>query len=208
LSLQQIILKSREQDNVFGFDDTYLDLARALRQQTTKGKNYAEFAASRSRLEKLLGGVVEYDQASGRWQFVTGRQRFPIGVTAEGIKKIAILDTLLGNRYLDPSSIVIIDEPESALHPTAISEHELPASFKVLDLAKADFRLVLVIKGDPSPWPEAWLPPIKDELALRLQPLVNTWRLSPTAVMVFNEALAKQYGLILGQPSASTPAQG
>ncbi|MBV5332229.1 hypothetical protein JZU54_01325, partial [bacterium] len=68
--------------------------------------------------------------------------------------------------------------------------------------------LVLVIKGDPSPWPEAWLPPIKDELALRLQPLVNTWRLSPTAVMVFNEALAKQYGLILGQPSASTPAQG
>lgn len=122
LSLQQIILKSREQDNVFGFDDTYLDLARALRQPTTKGKNYPEFAASRSRLESILGGVIEYDQASGRWQFVTGRQRFPIGVTAEGVKKIAILDTLLGNRYLDPGSIVLIDEPESALHPKAISE--------------------------------------------------------------------------------------
>jgi ABC-type transport system involved in cytochrome c biogenesis ATPase subunit len=121
LSLQQIILKSREQDKLFGFDDTYLDLARALRQPTTKGKNYPEFAVSRSRLENMLGGVIEYDQASGRWQFVTGRQRFPIGVTAEGIKKIAILDTLLGNRYLDTRSIVIIDEPESALHPTAIS---------------------------------------------------------------------------------------
>ena len=42
--------------------------------------------------------------------------------TAEGVKKIAILDTLLGNRYLDKESIVFIDEPESALHPTAIVE--------------------------------------------------------------------------------------
>src|SRR5258707_1574333 len=32
LSLHNIILKSRETDKVFGFDDTYLDLARALRQ--------------------------------------------------------------------------------------------------------------------------------------------------------------------------------
>ena len=39
LSLHHIILKSREQDKVFGFDDTYLDLARALRQSTIKGKN-------------------------------------------------------------------------------------------------------------------------------------------------------------------------
>jgi AAA15 family ATPase/GTPase len=122
LSLHTIILKAREQDKVFGFDDTYYDLAKALRISTSKGKNYKEFAESRRRLEDILGGVVEYDDASGRWQFVKGRQKFPIGVTAEGIKKIAILDTLLGNRYLDPNSVVLIDEPESALHPTAISQ--------------------------------------------------------------------------------------
>ena len=45
-----------------------------------------------------------------------------LGVTAEGIKKIAILDTLLGNRYLDKDSVVFIDEPEAALHPVAISK--------------------------------------------------------------------------------------
>jgi len=122
LSLHQIILKSREQDKVFGFDDTYLDLARALRQSPKMGKNYAEFAKSRQSLEDILGGRVEYDETSGRWQFKKGNQKFPIGVTAEGIKKIAILDTLLGNRYLDPSSIVFIDEPESALHPVAVSK--------------------------------------------------------------------------------------
>jgi len=122
LSLQPVILKSREQDKVFGFDDTYLDLARALRQPRTKGRNFPEFAASRKNLEEIVGGVIEYDEASARWQFFSGRYRFPMGVTAQGIKKIAILDTLLGNRYLDIGSIVLIDEPESALHPTAISK--------------------------------------------------------------------------------------
>lgn len=65
---------------------------------------------------------MEYDDGSGNWQFREGRNRFPLGVTAEGVKKIAILDTLLGNRYLDPESIVFVDELESALHPAAISK--------------------------------------------------------------------------------------
>ena len=122
LSLHQIILKSREQDKSFGFDDTYLDLARALRQMPKKGKNYAEFAKSRRDLEMILGGRVMFDETAARWQFKKGNQKFPIGVTAEGIKKIAILDTLLGNRYLGFSSIVFIDEPESALHPAAVAQ--------------------------------------------------------------------------------------
>jgi AAA15 family ATPase/GTPase len=126
LSLQPVILKSREQDKLFGFDDTYLDLARALRNIPRGGKNYAEFSQSRKSLEDILGGKVEYDEASGRWQFRKGKQRFPIGVTSEGTKKIAILDTLLGNRYLSPDSIIFIDEPESALHPTTI--------YKLLDI--------------------------------------------------------------------------
>lgn len=122
LSLYQIILKSREQDKMFGFDDTYLDLARALRQSPKGGKNYSAFAKSRQSLEEILEGKVEYDETVRRWQFKKGNQKFPIGVTAEGIKKIAILDTLLGNRYLDTNSIVFIDEPESALHPIAVSK--------------------------------------------------------------------------------------
>lgn len=123
LSLHQIILKSREHDKVFGFDDTYYDLAKALRVATSRGNNYKEFVQARRQLEeKIVGGVIELDPESGHWQFIKGRYKFPIGVTAEGIKKIAILDTLLGNRYLDTQSVVLIDEPESALHPTAISQ--------------------------------------------------------------------------------------
>lgn len=122
LSLHHIILQSREQSKTFGFDDTYLDLARALRQLPTGGRNYRQFAMSRKNLSEILEGKVEFDEKLGRWQFKKGNQRFPIGVTAEGIKKISILDTLLGNRYLDQNSVIFIDEPESALHPAAISK--------------------------------------------------------------------------------------
>lgn len=122
LSLYHVILKSREQDKLFGFDDTYLDLARALRLTTRQGKNFQHFAQSRRSLEAIIGGRIEFDESSSRWQFKKGNQKFPLGVTAEGIKKIAILDTLLGNRYVSPESIIFIDEPEAALHPVAISQ--------------------------------------------------------------------------------------
>ena len=57
------------------------------------------------------------DRNTGR-----GKITISIGATAEGVKKIAILDQLLGNRYLDNHSIVIFDEPEAGLHPAAVSE--------------------------------------------------------------------------------------
>ncbi len=120
LSIHHTILRSREIDKLFGFDDTYLDLARAIRQSPKKGKNFDEFAQSRKKLEEIIGGKIEFDEVSNKWIFKKGNAKFSIGSTAEGIKKIAILDTLLGNRYLDDKSIVFIDEPESALHPNAV----------------------------------------------------------------------------------------
>lgn len=44
-----------------------------------------------------------------------------ISMTSEGVKKLSILGTLLGNRYLSKDSIIFIDEPESALHPQLVS---------------------------------------------------------------------------------------
>lgn len=120
LSLHSIILESREKDMRFGFDDTYYDLARALRISPPTRRDHEAFSQVRQSLESMLGGRVEYEEGTATWSFRKGRYQFPIGVTAEGIKKIAILDTLLGNRFLDPQSIVFIDEPESALHPKAL----------------------------------------------------------------------------------------
>ncbi|QWF70589.1 ATP-binding protein [Methylomonas paludis] len=144
LSVHDIILKSRELDKVFGFDDTYYDLAKAIRfpavqpfelgkkdaglgkgaffSSHVKGQFSSDFLDARNQLASMIGGVIEMDSETNRWFFKQGQRRFAIGTTAEGIKKIAILDTLLGNGYLSENSIVFIDEPEANLHPTAIAK--------------------------------------------------------------------------------------
>ena len=69
---------------------------------------------------------------------------------------------------------------------------ELPNSFQTLDLEKASFRLILVIKGHQ----EAWLPPLQDALKKALNPTTKTWNLSATSVVVLNDTMARLQGLI------------
>lgn len=121
LSLFSIILKSRDIDKSFGFDDTYYDLVRALQISPTIGKNFTVFSESRKIVSDVIDGKVEYDNDTGKWFYKNSKnQKFSIGSTSEGVKKIAIMDRLLANGYLDKNSIIFIDEIESALHPDAI----------------------------------------------------------------------------------------
>ncbi|MEN9372604.1 MAG: hypothetical protein RIR79_156 [Pseudomonadota bacterium] len=172
-SLHAIIMKSRGQDKVFGFDDTYFDLTKALiplsffesfyenteikklllqevsklkinlsKSEITKAFELAEttlaeeFRKNKERKEvalkhlneqrinirKIINGSIEYDEDANSWFFIKGNSKFPMGVVAEGIKKIGTFDTLLANGYIDSDSIILIDEPEANLHPTAISQ--------------------------------------------------------------------------------------
>lgn len=123
LSLFSIILRSREVDRSFGFDDTYYDLVKALRISPSKGKNYKVFSDSRKIVSDMIDGKVDYDVESGKWFYKNGRnQKFSVGATSEGVKKIAIMERLLANGYLDNHSIIFIDEIESALHPKAVCQ--------------------------------------------------------------------------------------
>ncbi len=136
LSLYHFILESEIYFR-FGFDRTYVDLANALKIPATEafpfspsdslpsdklGRDSNDFNKARNLLENLINGKIVFDEVNKRWYFHKDKQRFPMGTTAEGIKKIGILDTLLGNGYLNEKSIIFIDELESALHPEAISK--------------------------------------------------------------------------------------
>jgi len=121
LTLYKVIIDSRERTKLFGFDDTYYDLAKVISIQPKKGKNYQEFSDARHAIEKVVDGKVYHDE-NDRWVYQKGRYLFPINIASEGVKKLAILDTLLGNHYLDRDSVIFIDEPEAALHPKAIAQ--------------------------------------------------------------------------------------
>lgn len=69
---------------------------------------------------------------------------------------------------------------------------DLPGPFQQLDLSNTDFRFVLVIKGHE----EAWLSDLADALTIALRSIVNIWALSLSTVVVLNDGMAKQYGLI------------
>lgn len=104
-----------------GFDDTYLDLIKALSLEPTHGRVNGALQGVNKELENLFEGKIEYTgQSEQPFLFKKGNQIFAMQQTAEGIKKIGILNTLIANGQLDKGTILFMDEPETALHPDAV----------------------------------------------------------------------------------------
>ena len=123
ISIKDIILESRDSRLEFGFEDPYYDLAKAL-NKTQKGRNFSAFSNARQNVKEMIGGRLEYSPDKKEWFFRDNKRRiYDLSSTSEGTKKLSILDLLLGNRYLDNHSIVMIDEVESNLHPSLISQY-------------------------------------------------------------------------------------
>lgn len=118
LTIEKVVRKSREIDREFGFDDTYLDLINYLDKPPLKGGG-KYVTEARKDLKNLLGGEIVHDQKKG-WYFKKGNAQFDIQIAAEGVKKIAILDRLIANKVINKGAVLMIDEPESHLHPRAI----------------------------------------------------------------------------------------
>ncbi len=78
------------------------------------------------------------------------------------------------------------------LHRHLDAPNELPMLFRQLNLSTVDFRFVLVINGHR----EAWLVPLEEALSKALHATLRTWNVRPPAVVVLNDALAREYGLI------------
>jgi AAA15 family ATPase/GTPase len=137
LTAFEAIAATREQLEIFGFDDTYYDLITSLRLPTTKGNIQKDMKEVLENLVQLFEGEILRE---GK-QFILkrGREKFWMSQVAEGVKKIGILTTLIRNRSLQKGTILFIDEPENNLHPEAIV-----ALVKMLfSLSKADIQIYL-----------------------------------------------------------------
>ena len=69
---------------------------------------------------------------------------------------------------------------------------ELPDLFQKLDLSKTKFQFILVIKGHEK----SWLVPLQEELTNVLRPTAKLWALPAIPVVVMNDLMARNYGLI------------
>ncbi|MGV8803429.1 MAG: hypothetical protein ACWA6Y_00530 [Polaromonas sp.] len=79
------------------------------------------------------------------------------------------------------------------------AKDELPETFKNLALKTTSFRFVLVIKGVP----DYHLEVLQNALGAVLKPVIKTWAMPPTSVMVLNETSAQRHGLILPAAGAA-----
>lgn len=75
-------------------------------------------------------------------------------------------------------------------HPDAVEE--LSSAFQEPDLGRQDVRFVLVIRGYEKPR----LVPIREALERAMRVVVRVWKLAPSSVLVLNEDMARQYGLM------------
>lgn len=121
LSTFSAIAATRETLEIFGFDDTYYDLIKQLRVPPTQGKIDPKLIKVLDDLRELFGGKIVKGQTSDEFMFERGKRSYGMPQTADGIKKIGILANLIENRTLKKNSILFLDEPETNLHPKAIT---------------------------------------------------------------------------------------
>lgn len=121
LTSLKAIRATRDNLHIPGFDDTYLDLIRALVIPTQKGNITTELKDVNKKLENLFEGQIE-QQDDDDFLFKKGNTEYSMPLTAEGIKKVGILTTLIRNRQLNANAVLFLDEPETALHPEATRE--------------------------------------------------------------------------------------
>ncbi len=112
---------SRGKYEIYGFDDTYYDLLKLLRVPPTQGDIFPELLTIADGLDEFVGGQIVRKGISDEFLFQRGDQTYTMPQTADGIKKIGILTNLIKNRSLTKGTILFLDEPETNLHPRAIS---------------------------------------------------------------------------------------
>lgn len=103
-----------------GYDDTTLDLIDLLDIPVVQGEANAEFQDILNKMSEMFSGELKQVENTERFVFKKGNTEFALPLTAEGVKHIGILSTLIQNGQLNKNSVLILDEPEDNLHPGAI----------------------------------------------------------------------------------------
>ncbi len=102
----------RERDLPLQYQDLLLKIFN--KNKTTYPASYQ----ATEDIQKIIGGNVAYDATEREIVFDRNdNSRIGILNVATGIKSFGLLQTLFSNGYLNPDTILIIDEPEVHLHP-------------------------------------------------------------------------------------------
>lgn len=101
------------------FDETYLDLAKAMDAAPLKNES---LRAAKEMLNPILEKwKINVIRKGNRFYMIEDNKEYEAHLVAEGLRKIATILYLCINGELKPNSILFWDEPESNMNPTLIS---------------------------------------------------------------------------------------
>lgn len=104
-----------------GWDDTTLDLIDLLDIPVVDNKQ-SPFEEVLNQVKNMFSGELRQINTAERFVYKKNGADFSLPLTAEGIKHIGILSTLILNGQLRKNSVLFLDEPEDNLHPRALRQ--------------------------------------------------------------------------------------
>lgn len=88
---------------------------------------------------KLYNGLMQFNREKRDFEFTVNTENYGANNVSSGIKSLAILDLLCKGRFITGDSILIIDEPETNLHPKWQKEY----ARSVVTLAKQGTKILI-----------------------------------------------------------------
>ena len=101
------------------FDETYLDLAKAMDVAPLKNEALKEVQDMLSPLQEKW--KIKVLRKGNRFYVIDDDKEYEAHLVAEGLRKMATILYLCINGELKPNSVLFWDEPESNMNPTLIS---------------------------------------------------------------------------------------
>ena len=101
------------------FDETYLDLAKAMDAAPVKNEALKEVQDMLSPLQEKW--KIKVLRKGNRFYVIDDDKEYEAHLVAEGLRKMATILYLCINGELKPNSVLFWDEPESNMNPTLIS---------------------------------------------------------------------------------------
>lgn len=104
-----------------GWDDTTLDLIDLL-DIPVKAEIDPQFKEIMRQMREMFSGELHQTSTTERFVYRRNGAEHPMSLTAEGVKHIGILSTLIGSGQIKENTVLFLDEPEDNLHPGALRQ--------------------------------------------------------------------------------------
>lgn len=117
-----ILKPSKEDIAKLGIPNHVFDIIAKIKG-TKENLRYINKNQNALRIEKKYEGVLKYEPATKQFRLNKANFSFLNNNTSSGIKALSIIELLFEGYHLNQESLLIIDEPETNLHPAWQTEY-------------------------------------------------------------------------------------